>query len=155
MRAEGQRRHLDPRIRRIPDRLPGLEQTFRLGLSFDFILLSAVWMHVPPTDRSQAFRKLVTLLKPGGFLAITLRNALLEAGHDMYPVWRDELERLEARPRGLIYHRRGCRDCRYRSRWSRKIGSKLRHPTLRAHPYLREDWRSVGCSAYSDGFTAQ
>ena len=33
MRAEGQRRHPDARIRWIVDRLPGLEQTFRLGLS--------------------------------------------------------------------------------------------------------------------------
>jgi len=38
MRAEGEARHPDPRIRSIPDRLPGLEQTFRLGLSFDFTL---------------------------------------------------------------------------------------------------------------------
>jgi hypothetical protein len=29
-----------------------------LGLSFDFILLSAVWMYVAPADRSRAFRKL-------------------------------------------------------------------------------------------------
>ncbi len=53
MRAEGQSRHPDPRIRRIADRLLALEQTFRLGLSFDFILLSAVWMHVPPANRSK------------------------------------------------------------------------------------------------------
>ena len=35
---------------------------FVLGLSFDLILLSAVWMHVPPADRTRAFRKLVMLL---------------------------------------------------------------------------------------------
>jgi hypothetical protein len=34
----------------------------RLGLSFDLILLSAVWMHVPPADRTRAFRELVMLL---------------------------------------------------------------------------------------------
>jgi len=47
--------------------------TQRLGLSFDVILLSAVWMHLPPADRPRAFRKLITLLKPGGLLALTLR----------------------------------------------------------------------------------
>jgi hypothetical protein len=32
------------------DRLPGLERTLRLGVSFDLVWLSAVWMHVaPPT----------------------------------------------------------------------------------------------------------
>jgi len=101
MRAEGGRRHPDPRIRWIPDRLPGLDQTFRLGVCFDFILLSAVWMHVPPTDRGRAFRKLITLLKPGGFIAITLRNGRSEVGRAMYPVGRDELERL-AREHGAF-----------------------------------------------------
>ena len=30
----------------------------------------AVWMHVPAADRTRAFRKPITLLKPGGFIAI-------------------------------------------------------------------------------------
>jgi SAM-dependent methyltransferase len=55
------------------DSLPGLEAVFRLGAAFDVILLSAVWMHVPPADRPRAFRKLLTLLKPGGTLALSLR----------------------------------------------------------------------------------
>jgi SAM-dependent methyltransferase len=101
MRAQGQARHPEPRIRWIPDRLPGLEQTFRPGLSFDFILLSAVWMHIPPADRSRAFRKLITLLKPGGFIAITLRNGPAEVERAMHPVSRDELERL-ARAHGAF-----------------------------------------------------
>lgn len=101
MRKEGQARHPDSRIRWISDRLPGLEQTLRLGLSFDFILLSAVWMHVPPTDRSRAFRKLIMLLKPGGLLAITLRNGVAEPDRGMHPVSRDELEGL-ARAHGAF-----------------------------------------------------
>ncbi len=47
-------------------------------------------MHVPPSDRSRAFRKLITLLKPGGFLAITLRDGPSEGGRsgsDVYCVW--------------------------------------------------------------------
>ncbi len=68
MRAEGQRRHPLPRISWASDTLPGLEAVFRLSTAFDVILLSAVWMHIPPADRPRAFRKLVTLLKPGGTL---------------------------------------------------------------------------------------
>ena len=52
MRAEAQRLHASPSIRWIRDSLPSLDQVLRLGLSFDLILLSAVWMHVPPTDRT-------------------------------------------------------------------------------------------------------
>ncbi|MGO9056798.1 MAG: class I SAM-dependent methyltransferase, partial [Candidatus Binataceae bacterium] len=51
-------------------------------------------MHVPPADRDRAFRKLLTLLKPGGFLAVMLRNGPSESGRGFYPVSRDELERL-------------------------------------------------------------
>jgi SAM-dependent methyltransferase len=74
MLAEARARHTDSRIRWLQDRLPGLEATFRLGLSFDLIMLSAVWMHIAPDERSRAFRKLVSLLKPGGSLVISLRH---------------------------------------------------------------------------------
>jgi trans-aconitate methyltransferase len=46
----------------------------QLGASFDFILLSAVWMHLPELHRSQAFSRLIALLKPGGTLAMSLRK---------------------------------------------------------------------------------
>jgi SAM-dependent methyltransferase len=74
MRAEAQRLHASPSIRWITDSLPSLDRVLRLGLSFDLILLSVVWKHVPHTDRTRAFRNLVTLLKPGGCMAITLRH---------------------------------------------------------------------------------
>jgi 2-polyprenyl-3-methyl-5-hydroxy-6-metoxy-1,4-benzoquinol methylase len=45
MRREGQARHPNNRIRWL-DRLSNLSETHRLGLSFDLILASAVWMHV-------------------------------------------------------------------------------------------------------------
>jgi len=45
-----------------------------LGHRFDLILLSAVWMHVPPTARERAFRIISELLKPSGVLVITLRH---------------------------------------------------------------------------------
>ena len=44
MRAEGRRRHSGEEIRWVTDRLPALPEIHRLGLSFDAILLCAVWM---------------------------------------------------------------------------------------------------------------
>ena len=38
----------------LDDSLPDFQVTQRLGLSFDVILLSAVWMHLPPADRPRA-----------------------------------------------------------------------------------------------------
>jgi len=55
--------HPDSRIRWLDDQLPALTNVFRTGLTFDLIWLSAVWMHVPPTSRERAFRKLVTFRK--------------------------------------------------------------------------------------------
>ncbi|MEJ2375423.1 MAG: class I SAM-dependent methyltransferase [Pseudolabrys sp.] len=52
MRANAERLHPSPSIRWISDSLPGLDHVHRLGLSFDLILLSAVWMHIAPADRA-------------------------------------------------------------------------------------------------------
>lgn len=55
------------------------------------ILLSAVWMHVPPADRRRAFRKLVGLLKPNRVLAITLRHGPPDPSREMCPVSTEEI----------------------------------------------------------------
>ena len=94
MRELARARHDDPRINWRDDRLPALKDTFSTGLSFDVILVSAVWMHLAPTDRPRAFRKLITLLKPGGLLAITLREGPDDDIRGFHPVTVDELRRL-------------------------------------------------------------
>jgi SAM-dependent methyltransferase len=100
MRRQGQERHQDGRIRWLDDRLPSLATTLRLGLAADVILLSGVWQHLPPADRPRAFRKLVTLLKSGGLLAITLRHGPAEPERCMHDVSPEEIERL-VRAHGL------------------------------------------------------
>ena len=74
------------------------------GLAFDVILLSAVWMHVAPSDRGRAFRKLVNLLKPGGLIALSLRHGPAEATRAMHTVSADEIRRL-ARDHGALVER--------------------------------------------------
>src|SRR3954468_7844177 len=46
MRAEAQLLHPDPRIRWTDDALPEMAGVVRSGLSFDAVLLSAVWQQV-------------------------------------------------------------------------------------------------------------
>ena len=98
MRSEGVRRH--PGLRWIDDRLPALASVHSLGLSYDLVLLSAVWMHLPPQERPRAFRKLATLLKPGGVLILTLRRGPSVSSRTMYPTTLGEIEAL-AREHGL------------------------------------------------------
>jgi len=100
MRAEAQRRHPDPRIRWLDDRLPDLNVVHELGLAYDLILLSAVWMHIPPPARARAFRKLATLLKPGGVVLMSLREGPSEPSRAMWPAPAGEVEAF-ARSHGL------------------------------------------------------
>ncbi|MBK6738030.1 MAG: class I SAM-dependent methyltransferase [Haliea sp.] len=65
-----------PNVTWLDDALPHLNKLRSLGHRFDLILLSAVWMHVPPTKRERAFRILSELLKPSGVLVISLRHGV-------------------------------------------------------------------------------
>jgi SAM-dependent methyltransferase len=94
LRQEAARLHPSPGIRWIDDRLPALNAVHRLGLAFDLIWLSGVWMHVAPDVRPRALRKLATLLKPGGRLVVTLRHGPAEDDRPMWPVSEHEVERL-------------------------------------------------------------
>lgn len=94
MRSEGERLHPDPRIRWIDDQLPDLSVIGPMAISFDLVMLSAVWQHVPPSQRDRAFRKIAALVRSGGLLAITLRSGPSPPGSEMHPVSLDEIERL-------------------------------------------------------------
>jgi len=104
MREVAKALHSDSRIRWLDDQLPALASVFRTGLTFDLIWLSAVWMHVPPTSRQRAFRKMVTLLRPGGQIMISLRQGPPPEGRGMYPTHMDEVEKL-ARSYGMAVTR--------------------------------------------------
>ncbi|NUB04617.1 methyltransferase domain-containing protein [Azospirillum sp. Vi22] len=102
MREEAVRRHREAGIQWMDDRLPGLERVHRTGMVFDLILLAAVWMHIPPADRRRAFRKLVTLLKPGGRMIVSLRHGPSDPERPMLPVSRAEIERLAAEHGAMV-----------------------------------------------------
>lgn len=92
LRRLAQEIHTSPSIQWVDDHLPGLEVVHRHGLSFDLILLSAVWMHIAADVRGRAFRKLITLLKPGGALAISVRHGPVDDERAMFSVSQTEIE---------------------------------------------------------------
>jgi SAM-dependent methyltransferase len=100
MRAEAERLHPDPKIKWMADRLPSLSMTLRLGIAADVVFLGAVWMHLPADDRPRAFRKLVSLTKSGGLIAISIRNGPPDNVRGFHAASVDEVERL-ARGHGL------------------------------------------------------
>lgn len=90
-------------VKWLTDSLPALSAITKQEVSFDLILLSAVWMHIPVSDRARSIRKLANLLKPGGKLVISLRHsastdeAIKERkARKMHTVCADELKQLAA-----------------------------------------------------------
>ena len=96
MRKEAERFHSGSGFTLLSDRLPDLTMTCRTGLSFDLILLNAVWMFIPEAARERGFRKLVALLKPRGVIALSLRTPC-ETHRGMHPVSVSEIEGLAQR----------------------------------------------------------
>ena len=90
-------------VRWLDDSLPNLSSVESLQIRFDLILLSAVWMHVPVSQRERAFRKLTNLLKPGGKLVITLRHGTSPDARSMWPVSLDEIKGF-ATKFGVVVH---------------------------------------------------
>lgn len=79
--------------------LPDLA-TLKQGEQFDLILLGAVWQHVPPKSRKDAFNKMASHLKPGGMIYVLLREGPPPADRKMYRVSEKAAARL-ARANGL------------------------------------------------------
>lgn len=78
----------------LDDKLPDLNTIIELGIRFDCILLSAIWMHLPPKARERSFRKLANLLAPSGKLVISLRHGEFDDARVAYAVSEVELEQL-------------------------------------------------------------
>ena len=70
----------------IDDRLPDLSVVRARGERFPFILINAVWMHVPPADRGRAVTAVADLLTAGGVVSIALRQGPAPADRPMYEV---------------------------------------------------------------------
>jgi SAM-dependent methyltransferase len=100
LRAHGQRLHPSPRIARIDDALPDLDQVHERGELFDLIMLTAVWMHLDAAQRARALPRIAGLLRPGGLMALSLRHGPVPVGCRMFDVTADETCAL-ARDAGL------------------------------------------------------
>ncbi|RJG46198.1 class I SAM-dependent methyltransferase [Mesorhizobium sp. DCY119] len=86
--------HRDTRIEWLSDALPGLNKV--RGEPFDIVLLSAVWMHIPPSERAQALRRISALITPSGKIYISLRMGPGDPARGIWPVSSDEVDRLAA-----------------------------------------------------------
>lgn len=102
IRERAQQYVVEQPIHWLNDKLPELNQVFSLQTKFDLILLSAVWMHIAPSERERCIRKLSSLLKANGKIVISLRHGANHDERTMYPVSADELSAF-ARKFGLSF----------------------------------------------------
>tara|TARA_Y100001956_G_C4122626_1_gene188320 strand:- start:331 stop:936 length:606 start_codon:yes stop_codon:yes gene_type:complete len=84
--------------------LPELSSLNALPHSFDLILVSAVWMHIPVTKRYQSLCSLVARLAEGGRIVITLRHGAFGDGRTSYGVSLAELEQIAQRIGLVVCH---------------------------------------------------
>jgi len=84
--------HRNPQIAWLDDGLPELSKV--QGGPFDVILLSAVWMHIPPPERAVAFRRIAALTAPTGSIYISLRMGPGDPARGIWPVDVEEVGRL-------------------------------------------------------------
>ncbi|MGW5279381.1 class I SAM-dependent methyltransferase [Streptomyces collinus] len=90
LREVGQSLNPCVNVRWIEDSLPALS---RLEEPFELVLVSAVWMHLPPTERGQAMERLATLLAPAGLLVVSLRRGVPPTDRVMFDVAAEEVVR--------------------------------------------------------------
>ena len=77
--------------------LPALTALPQSPETYDLILLSAVWMHLPEDERPQALKRLSELLSENGAMYISLRFGPNDEARPMHPVSYEELVTLAKR----------------------------------------------------------
>lgn len=128
MRKHAQRRYEKHDILWLDDHLPDLSETKRQAEQFSFILVSAVWMHLPRQTWDQAFQSLKGLLTDTGHIAISLREGADNIDRGMLTVNLDELLSC-AKQHGLapVYVSRRTKDSLSRAHvsWKKLVLKKL------------------------------
>ena len=89
--------HKNMAIRWVFDELPDLSVICGEDAKFDVIILSAVWMHVSPSERESALQSIISLLKPEGIAYVTLRLGPAEPARSIYEVSIETLAALADR----------------------------------------------------------
>lgn len=89
-RAVGMRLQPSPRIEWLDDSLPDLATLRSRRTEFDFVMLSAVWMHLNEDERRRAISNVRALLCDGAVLVMSLRHGPVPEGRRMFDVSAEE-----------------------------------------------------------------
>ncbi|MDR3100269.1 MAG: methyltransferase domain-containing protein, partial [Paraburkholderia sp.] len=90
LRVAGLSQHPSARIEWLDDSLPDLALLRSGRKEFDFMMLSAVWMHLDEPERRRAMPNLAALLRDGATLVMSLRHGPVPEGRRMFDVSAQE-----------------------------------------------------------------
>lgn len=92
--------HPSNNIEWLDDHLPDLALLLSRRMTFDIVMLNAVWMHLDAQQRERGMQSLAALLHMGSRMFIKLRRGPVPVGRVMYDVSGEETIAL-AQPYGL------------------------------------------------------
>jgi SAM-dependent methyltransferase len=90
LRLAGISLHPLPAIEWLDDSLPELAKLRSEGRVFDFVMLSAVWMHLDENERRRAMLNIKAVLCDGATLVMSLRHGPVPEGRRMFDVSAEE-----------------------------------------------------------------
>jgi protein-L-isoaspartate O-methyltransferase len=90
LRASAIVQHASPRIEWLDDRLPELASLRARRVTFDLVMLTAVWMHLDEAQRRQAMPGLASMTRPGGTMIMSLRHGPAPADRCMFDIGAEE-----------------------------------------------------------------
>jgi len=90
LRSRAAELHPSPQIDWLDDSLPDLAQVMTMGVAFDVVMLTAVWMHLDLAQRRRAMPRVASLLRPCGIMIMSLRYGPVPQGRRMFTVSVDE-----------------------------------------------------------------
>ena len=94
LRLAGVKRHSSLPIEWLDDSLPDLALLRARQKAFDFVMLSAVWMHLDEDERRRAMPNVSALLCDSAVLVMSLRHGAIPEGRRMFDVSPEETIRL-------------------------------------------------------------
>jgi SAM-dependent methyltransferase len=90
MRIPAMALHPSTQIEWLDDSLPDLALLRARGVSFDLVILTAVWMHLDAAQRRQAMPSIAALVRPGGTVIMKVRHGPVPVGRRMFGIATEE-----------------------------------------------------------------
>jgi SAM-dependent methyltransferase len=90
MRIPAMALHPSTQIEWLDDSLPDLALVRARGVSFDLVMLTAVWMHLDAAQRRQAMPNVAALARPGGTVIMKVRHGPVPVGRRMFDIAPEE-----------------------------------------------------------------